>query len=382
MNKLPLVKVLFDRHNKASRFQKGSIEIEIYYRDKRKRVTLPISILKSQWKNGVVINHPSADAYNAQITSICQELDNSIHEMHQFGSFDIQALCNTVKSMRFTSTNTFIQFLESRIGMRAIRNGTRKQHRIILNKLICYGQIICFQDLTRPNIKRFDDWLRTQGLSKETIHGYHKNMKTYIHEAIEYGYVKEDPYKGLRISREHSNKIKYLLDDERGRVEGLVLEGTTELVRDMFVFGSYTSLAFSDIAKIKKSDFYSFDGKLYLEDKRIKTGTPYKLTILPPAVEILEKYGYHFPRISNQTANNHLKIIGALAKTRHKLTTHMARHTFGTWALRKGIPIEIVSKMMAHSSITQTLAYAKVLQLSVDEGFEMLAGKLNKGKLN
>lgn len=45
---------------------------------------------------------------------------------------------------------------------------------------------------------------------------------------------------------------------------------------------------------------------------------------------------------------------------------------FATWALSKGVPIEVVSKMLAHSDITTTQIYAKVLQQEVDKGFELL----------
>lgn len=54
------------------------------------------------------------------------------------------------------------------------------------------------------------------------------------------------------------------------------------------------------------------------------------------------------------------------------LKIERGRHTFATWALRRGIPIEVVSKMLGHTDIKTTQIYAKVLQQSVDEGFDKL----------
>lgn len=52
---------------------------------------------------------------------------------------------------------------------------------------------------------------------------------------------------------------------------------------------------------------------------------------------------------------------------------HCRRHTFATWALKNGVGIEVVSKMLAHADISTTQIYAKVLQSEVTAGFEMLS---------
>ena len=54
------------------------------------------------------------------------------------------------------------------------------------------------------------------------------------------------------------------------------------------------------------------------------------------------------------------------------ISFHCGRHTFATWALTKGVGIETVSKMLAHSDISMTEKYAKVLKSSVISGFHKL----------
>jgi site-specific recombinase XerD len=99
----------------------------------------------------------------------------------------------------------------------------------------------------------------------------------------------------------------------------------------------------------------------------------YSITILPKAKEILERYGWSVPKITNQKCNQYLKAIQSACGIKTKLTMHVGRHTFATWALQKGVQIEVVSKMLGHSSINTTQIYAKVLQQSVDAGFDSLA---------
>ena len=55
------------------------------------------------------------------------------------------------------------------------------------------------------------------------------------------------------------------------------------------------------------------------------------------------------------------------------LTFHKARHNFGThMTLSLGVPIETVSKMMGHTSITTTQIYAHVTDKKVDEDMKRL----------
>lgn len=50
------------------------------------------------------------------------------------------------------------------------------------------------------------------------------------------------------------------------------------------------------------------------------------------------------------------------------MSSHKARHNFGTHiTLSLGIPIETVSRMMGHTSITTTQIYAEVKSRKVDE---------------
>lgn len=55
------------------------------------------------------------------------------------------------------------------------------------------------------------------------------------------------------------------------------------------------------------------------------------------------------------------------------LTFHKARHNFGTHiTLSMGVPIETVSRMMGHKSITTTQIYAHVTDRKVDEDMKRL----------
>ena len=67
------------------------------------------------------------------------------------------------------------------------------------------------------------------------------------------------------------------------------------------------------------------------------------------------------------------EIACGLAKPIH---SHMARHTFATFALRKGVKIENLSRMLGHTNITQTQRYAKVMAQSVHDDYDLLSDQI------
>jgi integrase len=149
----------------------------------------------------------------------------------------------------------------------------------------------------------------------------------------------------------------------------------------------YTGLSYSDsqafdikdYKRVPVADADGSRGERWVNvGERIKTGVAYVSQLLPPVVEILERYGWQTPKINNTQYNACLKVIQQALGFTSKLHSHLARHTFATWMLANGVPLEHVSKMVGHSNIRQTQRYAKVLAKSVHEDFEMVAKKMKK----
>lgn len=66
-------------------------------------------------------------------------------------------------------------------------------------------------------------------------------------------------------------------------------------------------------------------------------------------------------------------ILAILFLTAFLNITHVARHTFSTTiCLDNGLPIETLSKMLGHSDIKITQAYAKVSNRKIEEDVNKL----------
>ena len=128
------------------------------------------------------------------------------------------------------------------------------------------------------------------------------------------------------------------------------------------------------------------DGRLWIYIHRQKADSLSRIPLLLMALSIIQKYETHpkciaddllLPVISNQKMNAYLKEIADLCGVDKLLTFHIARHTFATTVtLNNGVPIEIVAKMMGHSSIKTTQIYAKVSDHKISDDMEDLRSKL------
>ena len=160
-------------------------------------------------------------------------------------------------------------------------------------------------------------------------------------------------------------------------------------MRDIFLFYCYTGLAYADVKKLKRNEIaMGIDGEKWIFTHRQKTETPTRLPLLPPALEILDRYKDHplcvntgqmLPVLANQKMNGYLKEIADVCRITKKMTMHIARHTFATTVtLTNGVPIETVSKMLGHRNLKTTQHYAKILDLKVSADMTVLRAKYQK----
>ena len=149
-------------------------------------------------------------------------------------------------------------------------------------------------------------------------------------------------------------------------------------VRDWFLFATFTGLSYADLKRLSEKDItQSDDGTYWIHIRRQKTETPSAIRLLNVPLQIIEKYRHErkSDRIFNLYCRGYLiKLTRELGRTYgFDMTFHKARHNFGTHiTLSLGVPIETVSRMMGHKSISTTQIYAKVTDRKVDEDMKRM----------
>ena len=208
-----------------------------------------------------------------------------------------------------------------------------------------------------------------------TTNGYCQKVKTIVQFGIDNGRIKVNPFCGIRLRRGEKN-VQFLTEEEVEKIRTTDFHNESlNRVRDLFVFQAASGLSYTDMAKIVPSDFHQrADGQYYIHDKRNKTGVYYTSVILADGVEILKKYEFQLPIISNQKINTYLKVIKNICGINKPIFSHVARHTYATRCLNRGIRLEVVAKLLGHSTTKITQHYAKLLEKSilaeVEEAFD------------
>ena len=386
-------KLIFDRKKQAKKDGTGTIEVRVISDRRAYYISTGVRVREKEWRAGMIINRPDAQSLNERIAIICQIIDTEVNRCIETNlAINTENLKNKVWSVKDTMSNepSFLDWLDHQTEILNLSAGTIKHYVTLHTRLTEYGKIKRWGDLTTENISEFDAWLHKRRLSNgeaitdAAVYKYHKCLKAILNRAVTFDKIDRNPYDRLKFKRGESENIEYLTEDEMKDIENLkVPKGTQiETARDLFVFQMFTGLSYSDTQAFDFSQYKKVKGKWINTGERIKTGVAYVSSLLPPAVAVLEKYGWQVPKIDNADYNHLLKVIGTMADIPTKMHTHLARHTFATYMLRQGVKVENLQRMLGHKNIRQTMRYAKVLAESVHEDFDMVAAKMAKKKSN
>ena len=201
-----------------------------------------------------------------------------------------------------------------------------------------------------------------------------KTMRTVILHGIKMGVLHNDPYLGVHLHMDEVDR-GYLTEEEIKTI----MEKQFDLERlerapAIFIFLCFTGLAYIDVKALMPENIVILNGVEWISSKRVKTGTKISVVLFEGAKLIIEKYknyprkkGHVFPIYSNQKTNDYLKEIATACDIDKDISFHMARHTFATLTLSKGVPIESVSRMLGHKNIKTTQIYAKITNKKIEE---------------
>lgn len=379
--KIPSVRLVFDRKKVASKTKKGLVQAAITYERRRKWLSTDVKLYKDQWNERQhVVRRADAAELNGWLDDMVSGLERWLRENVPFSWEKLEAHLNAGRR----SDDDLIGFIEDTVGARNdIKESTRKAHGKLAGILREFGGMRCFGDLTKANIALFDNFLHGRRVRKigtdgtelmepmrqQSVYGYHRLLRTYIHIAMNKGLAKDDPYRGMRFQRGQSEPDRYLTAAELERLKGARMRsGSVARARDLFVFQCYTGLSYADLAAFDFINATEDGGGYVYGGRRVKTGEPFFFVILEPAMEILRRYGMKLPVTAQQSYNGALKKAAEDAGVGKPLASHWARRTAGMMLLNAGVRLEVVAKILGHSSVKTTEQfYADIQKRTVVE---------------
>ena len=380
--KSPQIALVYDRKKVASPQKSASVEIRLTYERKVKYLSTGVKLLPKEW-NGKVVSRLDCVILQERIDDMVKKVQLVINDMMKTGTINLDQIPSLLQILEREGMS-FMEFCEEKVKVRTygLKDDTAERYERFMKFFRKWGKIVWFSDLTEKNILLMDAELEKKGMkAKSKWHNYHRFLNSFIIDAIGEGMTKKNPYKAVRIDKgeDGGGLEKYLTKNEFDKIcKAKCPLKSVEKAKDLFIFQVWTCLAYVDLA--------DFDMKRVKEDKkgrmiytgrRQKTGQEFTFLLMPEAVKILEKYNGKLPIMSNQKYNDALKMLAVYAKVDKVISSHWARHTGATLMLNAGIDMEIVAKVLGHSStkITRQI-YAKMLDTTVADAMEKVADKM------
>lgn len=280
--------------------------------------------------------------------------------------------------------------------------GTHDKVNAVLLKLKTYlkKQDLLFEDFDLAFLKKYERYLRDDlKNAPNTIHTNLKIFRKVFNDAVreELIPIQSNPFTRFKLTWEKTKK-EYLTEAELEAIENLSLTVGTVMYhhRNMYVLAAYAGgIRISDLLQLKWENYDGTHIRVFTQ----KTKESIQIKLPSKAKEILEKYAelqtgmkptdFVFPLLRNNIdysnpetlfkaissntayANKNLKMIAKKADIEKHISFHTSRHTWATRALRKGMRIEYVSKLMGHSSIKTTQVYTKIINAELDSAMDV-----------
>ena len=241
------------------------------------------------------------------------------------------------------------------------------------------GQDILLEKIDNDLMRKYETHLKNTGMMKNTISCYMRSLRSVYNQAVKRGLTSQkNPFANV-FTRIDKTVKRAVNEDVIIRFKNLNLTEYTELAlaRDLFMFSFYMrGISFIDMANLRKSNVKNG----YIVYSRSKTKQTLTIKLEACMKEIIARYesqtidDYLLPvytiqnRDNSSQLRNHnkrLKRISDLLGLEKPLSSYVARHTWATLALRKGISVEVISESMGHENETTTRIYLASLEQSV-----------------
>jgi site-specific recombinase XerD len=260
----------------------------------------------------------------------------------------------------------------------------KKTATILQTAKASFENFLCGQDIPLDKIdndlmQKYENHLNHKGVMKNTISCYMRALRSVYNQAVKRGLTtQKNPFEGIFT---HIDKtIKRAVSEEtivRLKNMDLSLHKELTLARDLFMFSFYMrGISFIDMANLRKSSVKNS----YVIYSRSKTRQQLTVKLEACMQEIISRYesqaidDYLLSIYTTQNRDNtsqlrnynkRLQRISKMLGLEKPLSSYVARHTWATLALRKGIPIEVISESMGHENETTTRIYLASLGQSV-----------------
>jgi integrase/recombinase XerD len=363
-------------------------------------IPLKINLNEKDWdaKNRTVRKTYKGAESITRLNNIIQKKKSDawdiVMELHEAGQLNLLTVAElrekiegieaeNVKPSFFTFTDQQIEELK-----KAHRFGTARSYKGAASVLKEFNddRELQFSEITYKFLTKFETHHYSKGNTANGLSTYVRAIRAIFNKAIKHGIVEKELYPFDNYKIKHAPTEKRALDwDLLKKIIELKITPEHECfnARNYFV-ASYMmyGMNFTDMAYLKLTDIK--DGRV--QYRRRKTSKLYDIKLTSNLEKILSHYienntgtDFIFPIIKREELmlqdrdimwarkryNKELKTVAELCSIEKNLTSYVSRHSFATQAMLQQVPVNAISTMLGHSSISTTQIYLKSLPSNI-----------------
>ena len=189
-------RLVFNRRKKLNKDGKALIQVEATLNKRKLYISTHIFIEPKQWdsRKQQVINHPIAEELNTRLYSFIVELEQI--EM-SFWRKGIPITLGLLKKSNKTSMGADVSF--TKFAYYTTMNSTKKETTknnllTTIHRLQEFKSNITFKDINFIFVRDFEHFLQMQHCKTNTIGKHLRQLRTFVNEAINAGYMNLDDY--------------------------------------------------------------------------------------------------------------------------------------------------------------------------------------------
>lgn len=264
-----------------------------------------------------------------------------------------------------------------------IDNYTKKDVRVLIMALKRFERFLS----ETPEYEKFAKNIKPEQINKEMVTAFveflqngsvgegansiYRRFKKVIKAAKEQGYINSSPCEGVTILFDKSTiKKEVLSNDEIMQLMATHTEKQNDDVRRAFLLCLFCGVRFCDVKKLTFANVDYSNQLLRFEQSKTKGHSTSSIVSIPLNDVILNLIGE--PADDNRNAlifklPSYTMCIKSLqrwverAGIKKHITWHCARHSFGTNLVNNGNNIKVVSELLGHSGLKETVKYTRAV---------------------
>ena len=358
------------------------IYLQTLYRGKKFKFTTPYKITPKFWnknKNEVKSAHYSGH----------QEINKGLHKIKLIAERCYHNLINEDKFNRVNfkeyitnsiykpDTIEFFEFFEEYItNQKELAKSTLTDYNQTLSTIRLFEKEVKYKVLFSSITLEFYDKLKgfimdKQSYSINTFGKRIKVLKTIMRASKDRGLHNNTDYEKRDFKvLSKSYKKPYLKLEEIDLIYKCDLKKKHDKYRDMFLLLCNLGIRISDLPQINKGNIAKIKDTNTISIKMRKTNKQVTIPVNPIAMQIIEKYNYELPNVSEQILNKEIKNICKIAgldrefknekgkfKLHNIVTSHDGRRSFATNCYLNGIPASQIMEITGHKTESSFLRY-------------------------